>query len=250
MRISQEALTFDDVLLVPARSDVLPNEALLKTRLTRTIELNIPLISAAMDTVTESHLAIAMAQEGGLGIVHKNFSIEEQAAEVASVKKYESGVIKDPITIHPDTLVRDVIELTRLRKISGLPVIGKKGLLGLVTKRDLRFEKNLDQPVSLIMTPRDKLVTVPEGADKQAVIELLHKHRIERVLVVNEAGEMKGMITVKDLTNSSVYPQACKDEYDRLRVGAAVGTGAETEDRVRALVEAWATFPSTPPARL
>lgn len=238
MRISQEALTFDDVLLVPARSEILPNEAQLKTRLTRNIELNIPLISAAMDTVTESRLAIAMAQEGGLGIVHKNFSIEEQAAQVAAVKKYESGVIKDPITIRPETLVRDVIELTRLRKISGLPVIGKEGLVGIVTKRDLRFEKNLDQPVSSIMTTRDNLVTVPEGAEKEHVIDLLHRHRIERVLVINEAGELKGMITVKDITNSSVYPHACKDEYDRLRVGAAVGTGADTEDRVRALVEA------------
>jgi len=238
MRISQEALTFDDVLLVPAKSDVLPNQAELKTRLTRSIELNIPLISAAMDTVTESRLAIAIAQEGGLGIVHKNLSIEEQAAEVASVKKYESGVIKDPITICPDTLVRDVIELTEQRKISGLPVIGEDGLVGLVTKRDLRFEKNLDQPVSSIMTRRENLVTVGEGAEKSEVLELLHRHRIERLLVVDDKGDLKGMITVKDITKSSVYPLACKDEQGRLRVGAAVGTGADTEDRVAALVDA------------
>lgn len=238
MRISQEALTFDDVLLVPARSEVLPNDAILKTRLTRGIGLNIPLVSAAMDTVTESRLAIAIAEEGGLGIVHKNLSITEQAEQVARVKKYESGVIKDPITIAPETLVRDVIELTISQKISGLPVIGANGLVGLVTKRDLRFESNLDQPVSSIMTPRDKLVTVGEGAEKSEVIELLHRHRIERLLVVNDRGELKGMITVKDITRSSVYPLACKDDQGRLRVGAAVGTSADTEDRVTALIEA------------
>ncbi len=238
MRISQEALTFDDVLLVPAKSEILPNEARLNTRLTRGIEINIPLVSAAMDTVTEARLAIAIAQEGGLGIVHKNLTVEEQAAEVASVKKFESVVIRDPITISPETLVKDVIELTKQRRISGLPVIGSDGLVGIVTKRDLRFEKNLDQPVSSIMTVRDKLVTVGEGADKKEVIELLHRHRLERVLVVDEAGELKGMITVKDIMNSRVHPLACKDEQGRLRVGAAVGTGAETEARVRALVEA------------
>ena len=238
MRIVQQALTFDDVLLVPARSEVLPNQAVLKTRLTRTIDLNIPLISAAMDTVTEARLAIAIAQEGGIGIVHKNLSIELQAAEVAAVKKYESGVIKDPITITPETLVRDVIRLTQERRISGLPVIGSEGLVGLVTKRDLRFETHLDEPVSSIMTPRDNLVTVGEGADKSEVIELLHRHRIERVLVVNDRGEMTGMITVKDITKSSVHPIACTDEWDRLRVGAAVGTGADTDERVRALAEA------------
>ena len=238
MRISQEALTFDDVLLVPAKSEVLPNDAQLQTRLTRGIELNIPLISAAMDTVTEARLAIAIAQEGGLGIVHKNLSIEDQAEQIAQVKKYESGVIKDPISISPETLVRDVIELTEQRKISGLPVMGENGLAGIVTKRDLRFEKNLDQPVSSIMTTRDNLVTVGEGAGKDEVIELLHKHRLERVLVVNDEGDLKGMITVKDITKSTVYPQACKDEHGRLRVGAAVGTGDETDDRVRALIEA------------
>jgi IMP dehydrogenase len=238
MRISQQALTFDDVLLVPARSEILPNQAVLKTRLTRDIDLNIPLISAAMDTVTEARLAIAIAQEGGIGIVHKNLSIEEQAAEVAAVKKYESGIIKDPITISPDTLVRDVIKLTQERRISGLPVIGKQGLVGIVTKRDLRFETHLDEPVSSIMTPRENLVTVREGADKSEVIELLHRHRIERVLVVDDKGDMTGMITVKDITKSSVHPLACTDEWDRLRVGAAVGTGADTDDRVRALAEA------------
>ena len=238
MRISQEALTFDDVLLVPAKSEVLPNDAILKTWLTRGIELNIPIISAAMDTVTESSLAIAIAQEGGLGIVHKNLSVTEQAEQVARVKKYESGVIKDPITICPDTLVRDVIELTISKKISGLPVIGTDGLVGLVTKRDLRFESNLDQPVSSIMTPRDKLVTVGEGAEKSEIIELLHRHRIERLLVVNDRGELRGMITVKDITKSSVYPLACKDDQGRLRVGAAVGTSPDTEDRVAALIDA------------
>lgn len=238
MRISQEALTFDDVLLVPARSDVLPNEAILKTRLTRNIELNIPLLSAAMDTVTEGRLAITIAQEGGLGIVHKNLSPIEQARQVAKVKKYESGVIKDPITISADTTVRDVIELTNRKRISGLPVIGSDGLEGIVTKRDLRFETNLEQAVSSIMTPRDKLVTVGERAEKAEILELLHRHRIERLLVVDNDGNLKGMITVKDITKSSVYPLACKDDQGRLRVGAAVGTGADTEERVEALVNA------------
>ncbi|MCP3688993.1 MAG: IMP dehydrogenase [Gammaproteobacteria bacterium] len=238
MRVSQEALTFDDVLLVPARSEVLPNDTILKTRLTRNIELNIPLLSAAMDTVTEARLAIAIAQEGGLGIVHKNMSVAEQARQVAKVKKYESGVIKDPITISPDTPVRDVIELTQRKKISGLPVVGSQGLEGIVTKRDLRFEPNLDQAVSAIMTQRDRLVTVGEGAEKPEILELLHRHRIERLLVVDSGGQLKGMITVKDITKSSVYPFACKDMQGRLRVGAAVGTGADTEERVEELVNA------------
>ena len=238
MRISQEALTFDDVLLVPAKSEILPNQASLNTRLTRGIAINIPLISAAMDTVTESRLAIAIAQEGGLGIVHKNLGVEAQAEEVARVKKYESGVIKDPITISGDTLVRDVIALTEARKISGLPVLVGGELAGIVTKRDLRFERNLDQPVTSIMTPRERLVTVGEGAAKEEVLDLLHKHRIERLLVVNRTGDLRGMITVKDILNADVFPQACKDEHGRLRVGAAVGTGEETEARVRALVEA------------
>ncbi len=238
MRISQEALTFDDVLLVPAKSDVLPNEVELKTRLTREIELNIPLISAAMDTVTEARLAISIAQEGGLGIVHKNLSPAEQAAQVAKVKKFESGVIKDPITITPDTMIRDVIASTEENQISGLPVVGSEGLVGIVTKRDLRFEKNLNQPVSSVMTPKEKLVTVREGASKEEVLALLHKHRIERVLVVDDDFNLRGMITVKDITKSQVYPLACKDEQGRLRVGAAVGTGADTEERVEALVNA------------
>ncbi len=238
MRISQEALTFDDVLLVPAKSDVLPNEVELKTKLTQGIELNIPLVSAAMDTVTEARLAIAIAQEGGLGIVHKNLPPAEQAAQVAKVKKFESGVIKDPITITPDTMIRDVIASTEENQISGLPVVGSEGLVGIVTKRDLRFEKNLNQPVSSVMTPKEKLVTVREGASKDEVLALLHKHRIERVLVVDEQFNLKGMITVKDITKSQVYPLACKDDLGRLRVGAAVGTGADTEERVEALVRA------------
>ncbi len=238
MRISQEALTFDDVLLVPAKSDVLPNEVELKTKLTQGIELNIPLVSAAMDTVTEARLAIAIAQEGGLGIVHKNLPPAEQAAQVAKVKKFESGVIKDPITITPDTIIRDVIASTEENQISGLPVVGSEGLVGIVTKRDLRFEKNLNQPVSSVMTPKEKLVTVREGASKDEVLALLHKHRIERVLVVDEQFNLKGMITVKDITKSQVYPLACKDDLGRLRVGAAVGTGADTEERVEALARA------------
>jgi len=238
MRITQEALTFDDVLLVPARSEILPNDAVLKTRLTRDIELNIPLLSAAMDTVTESHLAISIAQEGGMGIIHKNLTPEQQALHVSKVKKYESGVIKDPITIMDSTSVRDVIEITQQEKISGLPVLNSSGLVGLVTKRDLRFETNLDQPVSEIMTGRDKLVTVGEKASKDEILSLLHKHRIERLLVVDDTFNLKGMITVKDITKSTVHPLASKDERGRLLVGAAVGTGADTEERVKALAEA------------
>lgn len=238
MRISQEALTFDDVLLVPAKSEVLPNDADLRTRLTQGIELNIPLISAAMDTVTESALAIAIAQAGGMGIVHKNLSPKDQAKQVARVKKFESGVIKDPITIKADTMIRDVIESTRKNQISGLPVMGPDGLVGIVTKRDLRFETNLDQPVSSVMTPRDRLVTVREGASKDEIMGLLHQHRIERLLVVNSNFELKGMITVKDITKSTVHPLACKDDQGRLRVGAAVGTGKDTEERVEALAKA------------
>jgi len=238
MRIVQEALTFDDVLLVPAHSTVLPNEVQLKTRLTRDIELNIPLVSAAMDTVTDSRLAIAMAQEGGLGIIHKNMSPKDQARQVAKVKKYESGVIKDPITISPDATVREVLELTRKKQISGLPVIGPYGLTGIVTKRDLRFETNLDQPVSSIMTPKERLVSVKEGESKEEILHLLHKHRIERLLVVDSNDELRGMITVKDITKSTVFPNACKDDQGRLRVGAAVGTGADTEERVEMLAQA------------
>jgi IMP dehydrogenase len=238
MRIVQEALTFDDVLLVPARSDVLPNEAMLGTKLTLGIELNIPLVSAAMDTVTEANLAIAMAQEGGLGIIHKNFTPEQQAEQVAKVKKYESGVIKDPVCISPDTLIREVIEIQNTRNISGFPVIGENGLEGIVTRRDVRFETNLDQSVRSVMTPKDKLVAVKEGVSKEAVLETLHKHRIERLLVVDDNFGLKGMITVKDITKSTVHPLACKDEQGRLRVGAAVGTGKDTDERVAALAAA------------
>ncbi len=238
MRISQEALTFDDVLLVPAQSEILPNDADLKTMLTREIALNIPIISAAMDTVTDSRLAIAIAQEGGIGIVHKNFSPSEQAQHVARVKKFESGVIKDPISIGPETMIRDVIDSQQSNNISGLPVIGSDGLVGIVTRRDVRFETNLDQPVSSVMTPKDRLVTVKEGVSKERVMELLHRYRIERLLVVDDAFNMKGMITVKDITKSTVFPLACKDDQGRLRVGAAVGTGKDTDERVEALVNA------------
>jgi IMP dehydrogenase len=238
MRIVQEALTFDDVLLLPAHSTVLPRDVSLTTRLTPEIELKIPVLSAAMDTVTESRLAITLAQEGGLGIIHKNMTAEQQAEEVRRVKKFESGVIKDPITVTPDTSIRDVIELTRANNISGVPVVDGNDLVGIVTSRDRRFETNLDKPVSSIMTPKDKLVTVKEGASREEVLALLHKHRIERVLVINGGFKLRGMITVKDIQKSTDYPNACKDEHGRLRVGAAVGTGAGTEARVAALAEA------------
>ena len=238
MRIVEEALTFDDVLLVPAHSSIMPKDVELVTRVTRGIQLNIPLLSAAMDTVTESRLAIALAQEGGLGIIHKNMTAAEQAAQVNKVKKYESGVINDPVTVSPEMSVREVLELRQQYHISGMPVTQGKELVGLVTSRDVRFETNLEQPVSAIMTPKDKLVTVPEGSTKDDVLALLHKHRIERVLVVNDAFELRGMITVKDIQKSTDYPNACKDEHERLRVGAAVGTGEGTEERVEALVNA------------
>ena len=238
LRISQEALTFDDVLLIPGYSEVLPKDVSLKTRLTRGIELNIPLLSAAMDTVTEARLAIAMAQEGGIGIIHKNMNAERQAYEVSMVKKYESGVIKDPFTVSPDATIRDVLELTRAKGISGVPVVDKGELVGIVTSRDLRFETRMDEPVSRAMTPKQKLITVREGASKEEAIRLLHEHRIEKVLVVNDQFQLRGMITVKDIQKSRDYPQACKDEQERLRVGAAVGTGAGTEERVEALAAA------------
>ncbi len=238
MRIVEEALTFDDVLLVPAHSSIMPKDVELVTRVTRGIQLNIPLLSAAMDTVTESRLAIALAQEGGLGIIHKNMTAAEQAAQVNKVKKYESGVINDPVTVSPEMSVREVLELRQQYNISGMPVTRGKELVGLVTSRDVRFETNLEQPVSAIMTPKDKLVTVPEGSTKDDVLALLHKHRIERVLVVNDAFELRGMITVKDIQKSTDYPNACKDEHERLRVGAAVGTGEGAEERVEALVNA------------
>ena len=238
MRIVEEALTFDDVLLVPGHSTVMPNDVDLSTRVTRDITLNIPLLSAAMDTVTESGLAIALAQEGGLGIIHKNMTPEKQARHVQKVKKYESGVINDPVTVPPEMSVRDVIELRQKHKFSGVPVVHGEDLVGLVTSRDVRFETNLDQPVSAIMTPKEKLVTVKEGASEDEVRTLLHKHRIERLLVVNDDFQLRGMITVKDIQKSTDFPFACKDEQERLRVGAAVGTGQGTEERVEALVDA------------
>jgi len=238
MRIIEEALTFDDVLLVPAHSTVLPNDVDLTTRVTRDIELKVPLLSAAMDTVTESRLAIALAQEGGLGIIHKNLTAEEQAEHVNMVKKYESGVIKDPVQVTPDKTIREVMALREHYQISGVPVVQGEELVGLVTSRDLRFEPNLDQPVSAVMTPKEKLVTVREGAPREEILGLLHKHRIERVLVVNDNFQLRGMITVKDIQKSTDFPLACKDDEGRLRVGAAVGTGAGTEERVDALVKA------------
>jgi len=238
MRIAQEALTFDDVLLIPAHSTVLPNDVSLGTKLTRDISLNIPLISAAMDTVTESRLAISLAQEGGIGILHKNMSIDEQARHVSLVKKYESGVISEPITVPPETTIREVMALTKDNKISGVPVVDGEDLVGIITSRDRRFETELDKPVSSIMTPKEKLVTVKEGAEREEVLSLLHKHRIEKILVVNDNFHLRGMITVKDMQKSDDYPDACKDDLGRLRVGAAVGTGAETEDRVTALAKA------------
>ncbi|MGB5395930.1 MAG: IMP dehydrogenase [Gammaproteobacteria bacterium] len=238
MRIIEEALTFDDVLLVPAHSLVMPKAVDLRTRLTRDIEINIPLLSAAMDTVTESRLAIALAQEGGLGIIHKNMTAAEQADNVRQVKKYESGVITDPVQVPPEMSIREVLELRKHYQISGVPITQGEDLVGLVTSRDLRFETRLDQPVSAIMTPKDKLVTVKEGASKEEVLSLLHKHRIERVLVVNDKFQLRGMITVKDIQKSTDFPSACKDDKGRLRVGAAVGTGQGTEERVEALVNA------------
>jgi IMP dehydrogenase len=238
MRIAHEALTFDDVLLLPAHSTVLPKSVALATRLTREIGLNIPIVSAAMDTVTEARLAITLAQEGGIGIIHKNLSAEAQANEVRAVKKYESGVIKDPITVSSDTSVREVLQITRANNVSGVPVVDRGGLVGIVTSRDLRFETHLDDSVANIMTPRERLVTVREGAPREEVIALLHKYRIEKVLVVNDRFELCGLITVKDIQKSHDYPLACKDEQERLRAGAAIGTGEGTEERVEALVEA------------
>jgi len=238
MRVLQKALTFDDVLLVPAYSNVLPRDVSLATRLTREISLNIPLISAAMDTVTEARLAIALAQEGGVGIVHKNMTSAAQAAQVARVKRFESGVVKDPITISPEMTVRDVLVLTRQHKISGLPVVDGGHVVGIITNRDLRFETNLDQPIRNIMTPRDRLITVKEGASREEAMTLMHKYRLERVLVINDDFELRGLITVKDIQKSTEHPLACKDNQGRLRVGAAVGVGEGTEERVTLLAEA------------
>ncbi len=238
MRLIGEALTFDDVLLLPGHSTVMPRDVDLATRLTREIALNSPLLSAAMDTVTEARLAIAMAQEGGIGIVHKNMSIEGQAEQVRQVKKFEAGVISDPITVDPRMSIGEVMELTRAHSISGVPVVDGDDLVGIVTARDLRFETRMKSPVSEIMTPKDRLVTVPEGADRDHVMALLHTHRIEKVLVVNDHFKLRGMITVKDIQKSSEHPHSCKDDRGRLRVGAAVGVGAGTDERVAALVAA------------
>ncbi len=238
MRILSEALTFDDVSLVPAFSAVLPRDVDLGTRLTRRIRLNLPIVSAAMDTVTEGRLAITMAQSGGIGIIHKSMSIERQAAEVRLVKKFEAGVIRDPITVGPQTSIREVIRLTHSHNISGVPVVDGEQLVGIVTNRDLRFEKKPDDPVRNIMTRKDRLITVQEGAPEEEVLALLHKHRIEKVLVVDEAFRLRGLITVKDIQKARDNPNSCKDDHERLRVGAAVGVGGDTEQRVSALVEA------------
>jgi len=238
MRILQEALTFDDVLLVPAHSTVLPSDVCLKTKVSRNIDLNIPFVSAAMDTVTEAKLAISMAQEGGMGIVHKNMTIEEQAHVVTKVKKYEHGVITMPITVQLTDSVEDVLNVTKENRISSAPVMDGEDLVGIVTSRDLRYLDNLEQQVSQVMTPKSKLITVKEKAPKDLVLNLLHEHRLERLLVIDDAFNLKGMITVKDLKKSTDHPNACKDGEGRLRVGAAVGTGADTADRVKALVEA------------
>ncbi len=238
LRVAQEALTFDDVLLIPGYSEVLPKDVSLKTQLTKQISLNMPLVSAAMDTVTEARLAIALAQEGGIGIIHKNMTVEQQAAEVRTVKKFESGVVKDPITVTPNTTVREVREITMANNISGLPVVDGKDLVGIITGRDIRFENDLNKKVSELMTPKDKLVTAKEGTDIEMVKNLLHRHRIEKVLVVNDEFELKGLITLKDIQKAHDFPGACKDEQGRLRVGAAVGTGAGTDERVAALAAA------------
>ncbi|MDB5816100.1 MAG: guaB [Rhodocyclales bacterium] len=238
MRLIQKALTFDDVLLVPAHSDVVPRDVSLTTRLTRNIQLHIPLVSAAMDTVTEARLAIALAQEGGIGIIHKNLTSKQQAQQVALVKRFESGVLRDPITIAPTLSVREVVALTRQHRISGVPVMDGKRVVGIVTNRDLRFETNLDQPVSAIMTPRERLVTVNEGATLDEAKALMHRNRLERVLVLKENGELYGLITVKDIQKATEHPFAAKDSHGRLRVGAAVGVGAGTEERCELLADA------------
>jgi IMP dehydrogenase len=238
MKLTGEALTFDDVSLVPCYSEVLPGDVSLATRLTRDIRLNAPLASAAMDTVTEARLAIAMAQEGGIGVIHKNMTLEQQAKQVFAVKKYEAGVIKDPFTISPNATIRDVLELTHRHNISGVPVVDGDELVGIVTSRDMRFEKKLDDPVRNIMTGKEDLITVSENASQNEILSLLHKHRIEKVLVVNDAFELRGLITVKDIQKSSDFPNAAKDSQERLLVAAAIGVGGDTEERVAALVDA------------
>jgi IMP dehydrogenase len=238
MRIDSEALTFDDVLLVPAFSKVLPKDVNLETLLTKEIKLRIPLVAAAMDTVTESRLAIALAEEGGVGIIHKSMPIEDQALEVRKVKKFESGVVRDPITVTPNTSIRQLMDLTRAHNFSGMPVVDGKNLIGIITNRDVRFETALDQPVANLMTPKERLVTVKEGANREDVINLLHKHRIEKILVVDDDFQLTGMITVNDILKVKAKPHACRDESGQLRVGAAVGTGGENDERVKALVKA------------
>ena len=238
MRLIKKALTFDDVLLVPAYSDILPRDTDLSTRFTRDITLNIPLVSAAMDTVTESRLAIAMAQEGGIGVIHKNLSADEQALEVSRVKRHEFGIVIDPITVTPDMRVRDAIALQREHGISGLPVVEGGKLVGIVTNRDLRFEDRLDLPLRQVMTPQEKLVTMHEGATLDEAQALMHQHRLERVLIVNDAFELRGLATVKDIVKNTEHPNACKDAYGQLRVAAAVGVGEGTEERVAKLVAA------------
>jgi len=238
LRIVQEALTFDDVLLVPGYSEVLPKDVSLKTKITKDIELNIPLTSSAMDTVTEHRMAIALAQEGGIGIVHKNLTIEEQAREVRRVKKYESGIVRDLVTIHPEATVHELMELTAANSISSVPIVQGTDLVGIVTSRDVRFVKDYDKTVADIMTPKERLVTALEGASAGSIRKLLHENRIEKVLIVNEEFELRGMVTVTDFNKATTFPNACKDDQGRLRVGAAVGTGADTPDRVKALADA------------
>lgn len=238
MRLLGKALTFDDVLLVPAFSQVLPRDTSLATRLSRNIRLNLPLVSAAMDTVTEARLAIAIAQEGGIGIVHKNLSAQQQAIEVARVKRYESGVVREPFTIAPNATVRDVVELSRQHGVSGFPVLEGKKVVGIVTGRDLRFETRMDVAVREIMTPAEKLITVKEGASLEEAKALMHKHKLERVVVVNDAFELRGLMTVKDITKQTSFPNAARDDHGKLRVGAAVGFGDDTEERVQMLVKA------------
>ena len=238
MRLSEQALTFDDVLLVPGHSTILPKDVSLKTQITQNISLNLPLVSAAMDTVTESSLAIALAEQGGLGVIHKNMSPKLQAEHVSKVKRFESGVVNDPITINPNMTVEEVMQITQKHKISGLPVLLNKKIVGIVTNRDLRFEENLNQPVKNVMTPRERLVTVKEGADKDEIMRLLHQHRLERLLVIDKNDTLKGLITVKDIQKSSDHPNACKDQDERLRVGAAVGVSDDTDKRVELLIDA------------
>ncbi|NNC55103.1 MAG: IMP dehydrogenase, partial [Pseudomonadales bacterium] len=237
-RIAHEALTFDDVLLLPDYSEMLATTASLQSRLTRKISVNIPMLSSAMDTVTESRLAIALAQSGGVGIIHKNMSVEQQAREVRAVKKFESGVVRDPITIEASGTIRELLDIKLQHNISGVPVMENGALVGIVTSRDVRYENNMDAKISNIMTPRDKLVTVLEGTDPEEVKNVLHKNRIEKVLVINEAFELRGMITVKDLELAQRFPNACKDSRGQLRVGAAVGVAGDTDERVNSLVEA------------